>query len=103
MNELDRCWKNCLKMWKWIAKNWKKGDNVIAVKKEWLENNGFDANEIYSRCFFCNYCSGVCKHCPGVLTHPQFHCQNTSYDYYAKPKKFYAKLLHLDAKRKEAK
>ena len=108
MSRLDLCWKNCLRMWKWIAKNWKKGMDVLSMKREWLIRNGFASENIFSNCFFCDYVFGEnkgknCEACPGMLVHPQFHCQNKTYDYCSKPKKFYAKLLHLNAKRKAAK
>lgn len=103
MKTLDRTWVNCLRMWKWISENWKKGDNVVTMKKRWLRNNGFNAGSIKNYCFFCDYHSNEnedCEICPGKLINSQFHCQNVTYNYYLKPKKFYAKLLHLNAKRK---
>ncbi len=106
MTELDRSWKNCLRMWKWISKNWKKGDSVPAMKCKWLQKNKFVADDISFNCFFCDYISNnskLCDSCPGTLVHPQFYCQNKTYDYYSKPKKFYAKLLHLNSIRKKVK
>lgn len=108
MNELDQCWKNCLRMWKWIAKNWKRSDNVVALKRKWLEKNGFTYGSIAALCFFCDHarlasCTVDCRKCPGKLVNSRFYCMNESYNYYEKPKKFYAKLLHLDAIRRGTK
>ncbi len=103
MTVLDRSWKNCLRMWKWISENWKEGDNIVAMKRRWLVKNKFDANSINAYCFFCDYRfdeSFGCELCPGKLVNLRFYCQNKTYDYYSKPKKFYAKLLHLNAIRK---
>ena len=109
MTKLDRCWKNCLRMWKWVAANRKPG-HVLSMKEEWLRVHRFK-KKVRAYCFFCEYAgvttleSGAtftnCDNCPGALVENRFSCMNTSYHFYDKPKAFYAKLLKLDAIRKK--
>ncbi len=103
MSNLDRTWKNCLRMWKWISENWNPGRSVEIMKRRWLKDHRFK-NAPISHCFFCqhNAFHADCSDCPGRLVSKRFHCENVSYDYYNRPKRFYAKLLELDAKRKQA-
>ena len=96
MTKLDRCWKNCLRMWKWIAENWKSGIDVDIMKEQWLRSHKF--SNLYNNCFFCNYASD-CDRCPATIINKRFHCMNTTYHFWRKPKAFYAKLSELDAKR----
>jgi len=107
MSKLDTCWKNCLRMWKWIAENYTDGDEVCELKDQWLRDNGF--RKVALNCFFCHYdrderIAGerICKHCPGVLVDSKFHCNDIAYDYTYSPNEFYAKLLQLNAKRLKA-
>lgn len=105
--ELDLCWKNCLSMWRWIAKE-VKNDHWLVVsclKERWLENHGFDENLIPSLCFFCQYDSkrgDICKKCPGHLVDKEFDCRNEDYHYADKPIAFYNKLVSLNRKRLKA-
>ena len=104
---LNKTWKECLRMWKWIVKQVDKGDEtgVEALKKEWLRTHGYD-EYVSGSCFFCDYDrlngddNHYCASCPGRLVLESFSCTDTFYNYYNKPKKFYKKLLELDAKRK---
>lgn len=104
---LNQTWKNCLRMWKWIVKQVKKGrTNVENLKEEWLEEHEF-TNPLWSDCFFCDYdaqhSSGndeCCSKCPGRLVSKSFNCMESGYDYQDRPEKFYQKLLQLDAKRR---
>ncbi len=114
MTKLDRCWKNCLRMWKWITENWNAKCDIDNMKYEWLAGHGFRRKSIFSNacCFFCEHQAthgrghfeyrGVpkCKHCPGVYVSKTFDCYAKTYHYENKPKAFYRKLLQLDAKRK---
>ena len=105
---LNQIWKNCLRMWKWIDKVWDKKNNVevFILKKIWLNKWMPDIN-LNSDCFFCEWSiqnkkkgDTYCTHCPGKLVSRSFECQWASYHYADHPKKFYKKLLELDAKRK---
>ena len=103
MTELDRCWKNCLRMWKWIANKWKRGDDIEKMKSEWLKLHRF--RPVYNGCFFCAYTTTNdcedCDLCPGYLVNKRFHCCNETYFYSRHPKAFYRKLLALDKKRRQ--
>lgn len=112
---LDQTWKNCLRMWKWIAETWKPGMNVCTLKRQWLKKFWKKEKNPHVECFFCEYnqynlCNirGVddpfhsgCQQCPGILVSTRFHCGRTTYYYRDKPKKFYQKLLQLDVKRRK--
>ncbi len=111
---LDRSWKNCLRMWKWITENLpagfsKKshGDKEIIIdslKKQWLKKNKF-TNYIINACFFCEYDrhhQNDCCTCPAGLVESDFHCDNTEQSYRHDPIKFYIRVLELNIKRLEA-
>lgn len=100
---LNDIWKLCLKMWQDV----KDSQSIGSAKNAWLRANGFNPNNIWASCFFCewdiqNRLSGesVCEHCPGKLVSPRFSCENPSYDWVNKPKKFEKKIRALDQKRK---
>lgn len=104
---LNQTWVICLRMWRWIAKNWKPGNSVRYLKRKWLYNNGFK-NKKYrpaKNCFFCDYnkrrSDGTCENCPAVLVDSKFHCSNIDYSYDNRPKEFYQKLLELNRIRKQ--
>ncbi len=107
MTNLDRTWKNCLRMWKWVSENWTRGDDVDTMKNEWLRAHKF-TRDMYNNCFFCQYMDehrnqtkhGSCDGCPGTLVSSRFHCMNTTYCF-TKPKAFYRKLVSLDKKRRK--
>ena len=109
MTKLDRCWKNCLRMWKWISENLKQGTSVEGMKRQWLKQNGFKKPCRHS-CFFCEYDHEFwenddsvrwCVHCPArMVTNQNFHCDSDAHSWSQNPKAFYAKLLELDAKRR---
>ena len=96
---LNQTWVLCLRMWRWIAANWKEGANIYTLKEQWIHNNGFGGTEIESDCFFCDFCIH-CPACPGKLVDPDFYCENEKYDYETKPKTFYKELLRLNRIRK---
>jgi hypothetical protein len=107
---LNQTWKNCLRMWKWIAKNWEPGANIRVLKRQWFCKYKPQL-DIESDCFFCEYQSQHntkvdtliipdCMACPGKLVSKHFNCCCKTYNYEYHPKKFYQKLLQLDAKRK---
>ena len=111
MTKLDRCWKNCLRLWKWVSENWTPNTNVATLKPLWLKQHKFK-KRIIASCFFCQYAEdhgennfiaeNGCPECPGALVDARFKCGNIRYSYQRNPKAFYAKLLKLDAKRKLA-
>lgn len=102
---LNQIWKNCLRMWKWIDKVWAPGMDVVSMKEEWLREHMPDV-WLMSNCFFCEYNEDHqkrmgCGACPGKLVSKSFHCyDHPTYHHEKYPKKFYKKLLQLDAKRR---
>ena len=108
---LNQTWTLCLRQWKWIIEQLDKGsdetneNSVVLLKLKWAKQNGYE-NKISAACFFCEYVSRrgldcATKECPGQLVSQQFQCENSSYAYYSKPRKFYKKLLELNEKRKK--
>ncbi len=98
---LDKTWTECIKMWRWIIKQHKKGASRIEILKQEYLRKHYPNKKISSDCFFCNYDSGGgCFHCPGVLVETSFNCENEETNWYSKPEAFLAKLLRLNAKRK---
>lgn len=112
MTKLDRCWKNCLRMWKWVSENREPNDDTDVLKKRWLRQHGFK-REIPANCFFCEYYrengggerkyrgDKYCANCPAGYVSKSFSCTSEAYSYENRPKAFYRKLLQLDAKRKK--
>ena len=100
---LNQTWVLCLRMWRWIAEVWKKGDNVERLKSKWLRENGFGAAGIHEHCFFCHYAPNDCPKCPGRKVDEDFDCQDhDDYDY-RMPKSFLTELLRLNRIRKAKK
>jgi hypothetical protein len=92
-------------MWKWIAATWQNDDiaTVSALKMQWFKKNRLE--DIKHFCFFCERTLDdegqiCCDICPAVLINKRFHCTNITYGWSTRPKQFYAKLLHLNKKRK---
>lgn len=108
---LNETWVLCLRMWKWIAGQKRKGNIkcVPILKEQWLKEHGFGRKKIRADCFFCEYAFqhreafDTCKSCPGQIINPRFACGNTTYDYQLKPIAFYKKLVSLNKKRKKKK
>ena len=116
MTKLDRTWKNCLRMWKWVSENLPKGfasnigrirrDIVYSLKVQWMKDHRY--GEMSNHCFFCGYKDteyhfGECGSCPGSLANAklkEFWCQGRGRDWGLNPKAFYRKLVELDKKRK---
>lgn len=124
MTELDRCWKNCLAMWKWISENLpiyfiklnysQRRYVVCDLKKKWLKSHHFKDKKNW--CFFCEYSMAYstaiknCECCPGRLIQLRLktywceHGRNENNNKYRlawhwNPKAFYQRLLKLNAKR----
>ena len=99
---LNETWTECLKMWKWIASQKRKGDinSVHFLKEQWLGNNGYKEMSIRSNCFFCEYISkcgrGNCGYCPGKKIDPEFSCCFSDYDYSYEPILFYKEIKRLN-------
>lgn len=100
---LEETWQLCLEMWKWIAENYKKGENCVAsLKRKWLETNGIRINDRDACCFFCQYAhkhAGCTNSCPGKLVNKSFECFSPDYHYSNEPTKFYEKLVELNEMR----
>ncbi len=112
MKVLDRCWINCLRMWKWLSENLPEGfleksneekeDIVDFLKKQWLEKNRF-TTPIDNDCFFCGYDGKYeddCCNCPARLVDPEFHCDTLEYSYKYRPSDFYQEIWVLNARRR---
>ena len=96
---LDETWTNCLKMWRWIAKQRKLKPKISTefFKEEWLLKHGFKT--IDHDCFFCEYDSKYgdgCYGCPARKYDPEFHCSNRLWHWKKYPTKFYNKLVALN-------
>ena len=104
---LSQTWKYCLAMWKWVSENYdEEVNNVGLLKAQWVRENKFSMKYTGTDCFFCDYSNrqknDACHiSCPGAMVAPRFDCDHSAYCYGEKPKKFYQKLLRLDAKRRK--
>lgn len=106
---LDETWKNCLSMWRWIAKQRRAGSwqHVAYLKAEWLTSHGFEGIE--QDCFFCDrrlLCKktglnkdNLCINCPARRVDKEFGCCTDEYNFSDKPIAFYNKLVSLNRKR----
>src|SRR3972149_11881078 len=107
---LEKTWKECLKMWKWIAKKYDERLDknvffdvtiVLELKESWLNFFGYNGS-LDNDCFFCDYANQPnrgCEYCPGRKIDKYFSCQNSDYDFKEKPVAFYKKLVSLNQKR----
>lgn len=105
---LDKTWSECLEMWKWIAGKIKENpvSNIEALKKEWLEKNGYDYYGVCCGCFFCAYDERHedrgdvdCCYCPAILVNPalkSYFCEQEEPSYDNDPIGFYKKLVALN-------
>lgn len=101
---LNQAWTLCLRQWRWIAEQVKKGasagKDIGDLKNEWIRKNGYPED---SNCFFCLWAEQqlptldtVCPNCPAKKIDKKFHCCEAIYDYWDKPLAFYTKLLKLN-------
>ena len=101
---LEQTWTMCLRMWRWIAKEWKSNNRltVYSLKRQWLKANGFEVGlGATDNCFFCAHTLRVdCCDCPGVLVNSFFDCESAEYNYFIDPPAFYKELLRLNRIRK---
>jgi len=99
---LEDTWKYCLQMWAWIAKHRPSRKDIEELKDRWLDEHGFDKDEIEASCFFCLYDSrGECHNCPAVKVDKTFDCTNEEYNYRLHPHLFYRELKQLNRKRRK--
>ena len=106
---LEKAWKECLAMWKWIDENIKNVDPedvdpedvdlslVESMKKTYAKEHNVP------HCSFCEFTEAAaegCQECPGALVDPAFHCFNDEYLWEKKPREFYQELLRLNRIRK---
>ncbi|MHC4397755.1 MAG: hypothetical protein ACYS1A_19090 [Planctomycetota bacterium] len=105
---LDETWKKCLSMWRWIAKQKRKGcaTPVWWLKTQWMEEHGYEDEEIEENCFFCDYanhrqedCEEDCDSCPARMVEKDFNCQDEVHHWARNPIVFYNKLVLLNRKR----
>ena len=108
---LGQAYRDCLRMWKWIAEQVEGGciDDVYKLKRRWFkeEQKKYAIDSLDSDCFFCHYDMqkmgdrhAICTYCPGRIVDKRFNCINVSYHHTVTPVKFYKKLLKLDEKRR---
>lgn len=100
---LDKAWRRCLPMWRWMVERYKSGatKSILDLKQQWFDTHEPDA--MATLCYFCEYAGQnqfprkiVCKCCPGALVDRTFTCYNSDYHYIHKPVKFLAKLESLN-------
>lgn len=94
---LDKTWKECLAMWKWICEVDDGSITVCDLKGKYAIKHK------KARCAFCKYAltsRNGCGSCPGVLVDPGFDCQDPVYSFHEKPHEFYKKIVSLNKKRK---
>lgn len=112
MTVLDKCWKNCRRMWRWIAENLPEGfsefsyrekeECINGMKDKWLKDHKF-TTPIMTNCFFCEYDKrhgNSCANCPAVKINRLFHCANNKTSWRFDPVEFYHRILVFDAIRK---
>ena len=112
MKVLDRCWKNCLRMWKWLSENLPEGFSessnpmkefvINGLKRQWLWKNKF-TSPLQNDCFFCEYDKkhgDACGRCPAGLVKGGFHCADYNYHFAHDPVAFYQRIARLNPKRK---
>lgn len=107
----NKTWEECLRMWKWIAKEIKKPEHrgVADLKEDWCKRNGYSSEQLVDSCFFCTWAethlkkfhdnTELCTGCPGGKFDPDFNCMYTKYDYLNNPTGFYKKLKQLNRMR----
>ena len=94
---LDETWKNCLKMWRWIAKEKKANSRlwVNVLKRKWLLRHNF-SGPIRSHCFFCEYAVQDCIQCPARKIDRDFWCMNSEYHHRRRPADFLREITCLN-------
>ena len=111
---LDEIWSECIRMWRWIVKMIKAGDErpVVILKREWIILNGY-MGAVRLNCFFCHFvfqgpkspktkyidgldCENYWRNCPAKRISKSFYCTRLDYAYEEYPKAFLAELLRLN-------
>lgn len=116
---LEKTWKNCLDMWKFISKEVEKDRfaPVFHLKETWAATNGYRIiypSDIRHNCFFCEYAithngksnrlndiTHYCSKCPAVLVDETFSCEGplAKVEWNINPVEFYKLLVKLNKKR----
>ncbi len=98
---LQDTWRNCDKMWEWIAENWDGTVHPADMKIEWLKKNRFTRERKWE-CFFCDYTVDKdfhvdCSKCPAFGNKSgSFACEHyKTYNWQEEPKAFYRKIHAL--------
>ena len=107
---LEKTWKECLRMWKWIA-GVKSGEfdyseveglSALLLKTIWLTANGYGPVDIFNDCFFCDYANNNgtirVEHCEGCPGGHEFDCLKDP-NYGMDPVGFYNKLVKINKER----
>ncbi len=113
MKVLDRSWKNCLRMSKWISENLPDGFSELSddikrsiighLKLQWLGENRF-TRPLLNNCFFCEFNESSdapmdCEKCPAGLVKKGFCCMEEDFHYALNPINFYRRILKLSKRR----
>ena len=100
---LDETWSECLRMWRDIVPIWlNRMICIVDLKIQWLRENGYEHEELYDDCFFCEWAkqqrggSLTCDACPAKKIDAEFGCRKEEYDYLLHPDLFLAKLEELN-------
>lgn len=111
---LDETWRECLRMWKFIAKERRKNRTIHpgTLKAKWFKRYYKGRRRPSHLCFFCgyddHYGSRQCSSCPARLVDSNFGkygCEVFScyYNWQMRPIAFYNKLVSLNRKRLKGK
>ncbi len=103
---LDKTWKECIRMWGWIAKCVHQPyNNVNTLKTKWLKANGYNWDEVKNTCFFCHHTINPvhalflqysdCDKCPGRKMEKGWACTERDNHYRNHPIRFYNDLCRL--------
>lgn len=102
---LNRTWELCLTMWKWIVEQLNAGSRlpIWRLKRAWLAEFG-KGKVPEGFCYFCEYNirhnGGDCTICPIKLISRNLGCGYKGFSWNFEPRKFYARLLRLDKRRR---
>ncbi|KKM64852.1 hypothetical protein LCGC14_1497140, partial [marine sediment metagenome] len=112
---LERSWRDCQRLWKWVSKKWlEKHRDVHNLKTIWFLRHPFKIRSGGEhKCFFCAYATKKweenignrpprtekwtrCDYCPGRLVDSKFHCINAQYHYFNHPDLFCKEIERLN-------
>jgi hypothetical protein len=66
-----------------------------------MEEHGFQSEQIFQDCFFCEWSGGACDKCPGKRIEPGFNCETEWREprWYMEPKEFNKRIQRMYRKR----